>query len=280
MGSLYEIEGDFRDFVEHSDVDMAVQNCNCFNVMGTGVARGLADRFPEIKAADQATTRGDVNKLGNFSATKIQRNLPRVLTFVNVYGQYRYSWTEVVFSLPKFIKGLGLAVDRYWPTKIVMPHVGAGAAGGDINELRVALSEFVKSRECDIYLVKYNRKVRKVICAGSRSFSPTSCSGNLAVSRTLDEELKKGPICIISGLANGPDKYGKAWSNRNKLLSLDFKANWTSRSAGFIRNAEMGKIATDAIVFWDGESPGSNHMIEFMRKKKKPVTIKRETDEY
>ena len=45
------------------------------------------------------------------------------------------------------------------------------------------------------------------------------------------------------------------------------------KSAGFIRNADMGAYADAAIIFWDGESKGTKHMIQTMKKLDKPYYI-------
>ena len=54
-----------------------------------------------------------------------------------------------------------------------------------------------------------------------------------------------------------------------------FPAQWNvyGKSAGFIRNAEMGHYADAAICFWDGKSRGTQHMINTMRHLQKPVFV-------
>lgn len=46
------------------------------------------------------------------------------------------------------------------------------------------------------------------------------------------------------------------------------KADWDiyGKSAGYIRNAEMAKYADACVVFWDGKSRGTKHMIDLAKK--------------
>jgi hypothetical protein len=38
------------------------------------------------------------------------------------------------------------------------------------------------------------------------------------------------------------------------------------KKAGYMRNEEMAKVADAAIIFWDGKSKGSKHMIDISKK--------------
>ena len=38
------------------------------------------------------------------------------------------------------------------------------------------------------------------------------------------------------------------------------------KSAGYKRNEEMAKVADSCVVFWDGKSSGTKHMIDLVKK--------------
>jgi len=98
---------------------------------------------------------------------------------------------------------------------------------------------------------------------------------------------------IVSGLAKGPDTFGKDWADENGVYCHEYPANWDdlkvpgavikyNRSnkpynavAGHQRNAAMSDIATAVLVFWDGASTGTKNMIQRARKKELPVAIVR-----
>lgn len=97
------------------------------------------------------------------------------------------------------------------------------------------------------------------------------------VERTLDfytKHLTVKPI-IVCGLAEGPDKHGERYGKNRSLLVKYFPADWDKygKSAGYIRNAEMAKVGTHLLAFWDGVSKGTKHMIDLALKKGLVVKI-------
>jgi hypothetical protein len=108
----------------------------------------------------------------------------------------------------------------------------------------------------------------KLIIAGSRNFNNKSL-----LYTTLDALAK--PDEVISGHASGADRLGEDWANDRGIPVKHFIPDWKKygKSAGFIRNSQMGEYGTDAIVFWDGKSRGSKNMIDQMKKLGKNCTV-------
>ncbi len=104
----------------------------------------------------------------------------------------------------------------------------------------------------------------KVIIAGSRNFN------NYDLLHKKCTELLKNQtdIEIVSGTANGADKLGERFAKEQNYKLTQFPADWDSfgKSAGYIRNEEMAKYADALIVFWDGKSKGTKHMIDLAYK--------------
>lgn len=103
--------------------------------------------------------------------------------------------------------------------------------------------------------------------AGSRGFNDYAL---------LDKELRimlKGKLPkeveIVSGTARGADSMGEKFAKSTGCNIRRMPAEWDKygRSAGYIRNAEMADYADACIVFWDGVSPGTKHMIDLAEKK-------------
>lgn len=109
----------------------------------------------------------------------------------------------------------------------------------------------------------------KVIVAGSREISdPSVILGAMQASEFIFTE-------IVSGGARGVDKIGERIAKRRKIPVRVFPAHWGVHGlrAGPIRNAEMGAYADGLVAIWDGKSTGTKHMIETMRRLKKPVHV-------
>ena len=110
---------------------------------------------------------------------------------------------------------------------------------------------------------------KRVIVAGSRNFN----DWRLAY-QTLNEhkdEIKE----VICGDAKGADTIGAKWAEENRIKVNHFPADWQKygAAAGYVRNKQMGDIADKLIAFWDGKSPGTKHMIEYMRELGKDIEV-------
>ena len=99
----------------------------------------------------------------------------------------------------------------------------------------------------------------RVIIAGSRSFNDYELLREQCLS-ILQEKMRTHRVVIVSGHARGADSLGERFAK-------EFKA------AGMVRNAEMAKCSDALIAFWDGESSGTRHMINFARKRGLDISI-------
>lgn len=100
----------------------------------------------------------------------------------------------------------------------------------------------------------------KVIIAGSRTFNNYEL---------LCESLKDINISeIVCGGARGADSLGEKYAKEHNIPIKYFYPQWDllGKKAGMIRNQEMGSYADFLVAFWDGESKGTKHMIEYMKR--------------
>lgn len=72
------------------------------------------------------------------------------------------------------------------------------------------------------------------------------------------------PSVVLSGAARGVDRLGEKWAQSHGVEVECHPADWRryGRAAGYRRNAEMALNAEALIALWDGESPGTKHMID------------------
>jgi hypothetical protein len=97
----------------------------------------------------------------------------------------------------------------------------------------------------------------KVIIAGSRRITEYSL-----VERAV-RESEFQVTEVLSGGARGVDCLGEEWGKRNGVPVRHFPADWEhyGKRAGYLRNEQMADCAEGLIALWDGESPGTGHMI-------------------
>ena len=111
----------------------------------------------------------------------------------------------------------------------------------------------------------------KVIIAGSRGFSDfqllyAKCEEVLANSTDVE---------IVSGTAKGADKMGEHYASLRGFGVKLFPADWNKhgKAAGYLRNKEMADYADVLIAFWDGESRGTQHMVNLAKERNLAVHI-------
>lgn len=105
----------------------------------------------------------------------------------------------------------------------------------------------------------------KVIIAGSRTFNDY-----ILLKEKCDHYLSniEVPVEIVSGTARGADKLGELYAIDKGFELKRFPADWENngKGAGMIRNKQMAEYADALIVFWDGHSKGTQHMIDTAKK--------------
>lgn len=114
----------------------------------------------------------------------------------------------------------------------------------------------------------------KLIVAGGRDFNDYELLSN-TVMYLANEIYQAKEVSIVSGMARGADALGVRFAKSHEVKIYEFPANWEGlgKRAGFMRNTEMGKFADALVVFWDGKSHGTKHMMDFMTQLGKPVHV-------
>lgn len=110
----------------------------------------------------------------------------------------------------------------------------------------------------------------KVIIAGSRDITDY----NILLEAV--REARFSITEVVCGKARGVDTLGENLALRNDLKIKYFIPDWDGigRSAGHVRNRQMGDYADALIAIWDGKSKGTKGMIDYAKKKGLKVYIK------
>lgn len=115
----------------------------------------------------------------------------------------------------------------------------------------------------------------KLIIAGSRSFNNYKLLKQEVEKYIVELGVDINDVIVVSGGARGADTLGEMFALENLLKIEYYTALWEryGKQAGYKRNVEMGDNADALIAFWDGESKGTLHMINYMKALNKPVKI-------
>lgn len=119
----------------------------------------------------------------------------------------------------------------------------------------------------------------KLIIAGGRDFNDLQLAlksyFELCAEVTSNTGTPEPFTEIVSGGAKGADKIGEDVARLCYLPVKRFIPDWDGlgKRAGFVRNAEMGDYADALLAFWNKESRGTKHMIDYATKKGLTVKV-------
>lgn len=148
---MKEIHGNLLSLAEQGKFDVIIHGCNCFHVMGGGIAYQIKNKFPQAYDADLKTGRGDRSKLGTYSFA----HHPKAnLTIVNAYTQYAFGRDRVHVNYPA-IRSVFRAIRlNFAGQKIGYPMIGAGLAGGDWNAISSIIEEELRGEDNTLVIYK------------------------------------------------------------------------------------------------------------------------------
>lgn len=134
--------GNLIDLAEQGKFNVIVHGCNCFHVMGAGIAKEIRGRYPDVCVADvQHSAKGDKSKLGKYSYAVVQGPAPYYWRFaiVNAYTQYGYGkGLQVSYNA---VQQVFRSIKKGFPgARIGYPLIGAGLAGGDWNVIQTIIN--------------------------------------------------------------------------------------------------------------------------------------------
>lgn len=117
--------------------------------------------------------------------------------------------------------------------------------------------------------------MKKIVVAGSRGFNDYE-----KICEVLDDYDLTPEDEIVSGTARGTDRLGERYAEEHSIKIKRFQADWNKygKKAVYLRNEEIAKYCTEGVIFWDGDSKGTKHMINLLSKHNKFAFIKIYTD--
>lgn len=133
---MNEVEGDLLDLAGKGRFDVIIHGCNCFCIMGAGIAKNIRHQYPAAYEADQLTAKGDRKKLGTYSTAEVPG-----LIVVNAYTQYGYGRHGDLVDYTA-VRNVFRSIARdFSGRRIGYPKIGAGLAGGDWDTISQIIDE-------------------------------------------------------------------------------------------------------------------------------------------
>ena len=138
------------DLALEGNFQLIAHGCNCFNTFGSGIAKEVRERLPEVYEADRKTIKGDISKLGNITYYDYDK-----FTVLNCYIQYGTSCTTPQIDYEALTLCMRKINQQYPGRSIGLPLIGCGLAGGNWFIVEKMLKEELK--DMDVTIVRFNK---------------------------------------------------------------------------------------------------------------------------
>lgn len=153
--------GDLIDAALVGKVNVIAHQANCFCRMKSGIAKRIAEIFPDAVVADMQTVQGDRDKLGRWTLGIGKNCFGHAIWIFNLYGQYNYGYDTNQYTdyahleraLRRMAERLYLQRDK---VKIGLPKIGAGLGGGDWEIISRIIETELKAFDVTIYVLNTN----------------------------------------------------------------------------------------------------------------------------
>jgi len=115
----------------------------------------------------------------------------------------------------------------------------------------------------------------RLIIAGGRDFNDAVLLASVMEPVITNVTTQGLQLIIISGTARGADTLGARYARDNGIAVEEYPADWDrhGKSAGYKRNEQMADVADGVLVFWDGFSKGTKHMIDIAKRRQLELHI-------
>lgn len=140
-----EIHDDIFKHFEAKKYDAFAHGCNCYHIMGGGIAHFVSTKYPQALEADKKTIKGDKSKLGQFSVAKSEFG-----DIINMYTQFITGRDLHIDKLRQCFENLN---KTYKGKVVAIPKIGCGIAGGDWDTVKNIINEVTPDVEIDVYYV-------------------------------------------------------------------------------------------------------------------------------
>lgn len=142
------INGDLLELDKNFDV--IAHGCNCFQTMGSGIARSIRAKYPEAYDIDKACKLTPKKRLGTIKSTVTQLN-PIV---VDAYTQFDFGQEKMNVDYKAVRSCMKAIAEQYQGKRIGLPQIGAGLAGGNWDIIEGIIEEELIGEDVTVVIFK------------------------------------------------------------------------------------------------------------------------------
>ena len=133
------------------NVDIIAHGCNCFCIMGAGIAKQIKLTFPGAYYSDLKTKAGDKDKLGKYTKYQVTDG-PLILNCYTQYGINGPKSGEIDVDYDAIQCAMERIKKNYPGKRIAMPLIGAGLAGGSWDIIEKIIEDSLSGEDITIVI--------------------------------------------------------------------------------------------------------------------------------
>ncbi len=144
---IKEIQGDLLN----TEFKFIAHGVNCQNVMGSGVAKALFNKYPDVKKRYHSYCESieKENRLGSVCSTGIQADGKIIL---NLFTQFEYGYDDKRYvNYAAIVECFRKIIEWDRIDALAVPRIGCGLAGGDWDIVRQLIND-VTLDKLDVYV--------------------------------------------------------------------------------------------------------------------------------
>jgi O-acetyl-ADP-ribose deacetylase (regulator of RNase III) len=150
------------NLLEMNDIDVIIHTCNLYHTMGAGLAKQIAELYPEVLEADKQTPHGDSSKLGTFSYAKIDGGAYGKKTVINLYSMQGLGTNKRQTHYEAFYLGMeaihNQIVDSKKDLTVGIPkYIGCGLAGGSWRVIQAMIEDIFEESSVKLVIVEWKK---------------------------------------------------------------------------------------------------------------------------
>lgn len=135
----------------NSPCTVIAHGCNCFCVMGAGIAKQIKSKFPKVYFEDLKTEKGVESKLGTFSYADYDGKRIYNLYTQFGFGPGRHVSYDAIKNALQAMKEHLKSENLYESAIIGFPKIGCGLGGGSWIEVKEVFNEVFDDKEVYVY---------------------------------------------------------------------------------------------------------------------------------
>lgn len=146
------VKGNLLELADRGEFDVIVHGCNTRGVMGAGIAKAIAQTYPQAYIADKGSMYFP-DRLGKITTAKAESYLGEPFIIVNAYTQDNFRGEGRLADYDAIDSAFALIKENFSGRRIGLPKIGAGLARGNWQIISEIIDSHLKDEDVSLVLL-------------------------------------------------------------------------------------------------------------------------------